>query len=557
MPHLIDARTRQRCRKKSLSAVCILAVALGVAGPAVAQNDRRGGTLIWAMGAEPATLASYLTVSPAAAQIGAKIYDGLLDYDADRQPIAALAERWETSRDGRTITFELRRGVVFHDGKPFTSADVQFSIIDVLRKHHPRGATVFQHVTAVETPDPHMAVLRLSEPAPYLLNALAAHESPMLPRHALAGKLSGSEAAKTPPVVGTGPFKLTAPAIGQPLRLSRNDRYWRKGTPALNAIEVRFVPNEGVRAALAEQGEAHLVSGLDTEEVKRASAAGSVRVKMDGADALAPMAVLSLNTARPPFDKLEVRQAIAFAIDRPALVGGVWHGFGRPGFGPIPQSHTQERLRDMPSPVNDSPPDALDRANRLLDAAGLIRKEDGIRMTLVHDVAPLGPEWQRLSEGVELQLARVGIKVSSRFETIEAWTRRLGAVGDFSMASHLIYGLSDPAIGLHRTLHSGASKTPSHFANSARWREPEADHLMDRAMTELDPVLRRQLYRDLQHVALKTAPYVWLVEMTPPVLVHRDVWNLMSAPLGLYGNFAAARFVEPGAVLPRVVGTPN
>jgi peptide/nickel transport system substrate-binding protein len=540
-----------------LAAVCVLVAALAVAGPAGAQNDRRGGKLIWAMGAEPATLAAYLTVSPAAAQIGAKIYDGLLDYDADRQPVAALAERWETSRDGRTITFELRRDVVFHDGKPFTSADVQFSIIDVLRKHHPRGATVFQHVTAVETPDPHTAVLRLSEPAPYLLTALAAHESPMLPRHALADKLSGSEAAKIPPVVGTGPFKLTAPANGQPLRLTRNERYWREGAPALNVIEVRFIANEGERATLVESGEAHLVSGLDTEAAKRASAAGTVRVKLDGADALAPMAVLSLNTARPPFDKPEVRQAMAFAIDRPALIGSVWHGFGRPGAGPIPQALTPERFRGLPMPTNYSPPDSLERANRLLDAAGLIRKEDGMRLMLVHDVAPLGPDWQRLSEVIELQLARVGIKVSSRFETIEAWMRRLGTAGDFSMASHVIYGLSDPAIGLHRTLHSGASQAPSHAANSPRWREPQADQLMDRAMTELDPVLRGQLYRGLQDLALKAAPYVWLAEMTPPVLVHRDVGNLMTAPLGLYGNFSAARFVEPGAAQPRVVGTPN
>ena len=197
-----------------------LAVSLVAAGPAAAQNDRHGGTLKWAMGAEPATLASYLTVSPAAAQIGAKIYDGLLDYDAGRLPIAALAERWETSRDGRAITFELRRDVVFHDGKPFTSADVQFSIIDVLRKHHPRGADVFQHVMAVETPDPHTAVLRLSEPAPYLLTALAAHESPMLPRHALSGQLANAGLTKAPPVVGTGPFKLAAPVAGQPLRLT-------------------------------------------------------------------------------------------------------------------------------------------------------------------------------------------------------------------------------------------------------------------------------------------------------------------------------------------------
>jgi peptide/nickel transport system substrate-binding protein len=561
MPLSIDARLKVCGGRRMAAGLCAVAVWL-VASAASAQSDRRGGTLVWAMGAEPAILASYLTVAPAAAQIGAKIYDGLLDYDAGRQPVPALAERWLVARDGRSITFHLRRDVAFHDGKPFTSADVQFTILDVLRRHHPRGATIFRHVTAVETPDAHTAVLQLSEPAPYLLTALAAHESPMLPRHALSAILAGPDRAKAPLAVGTGPFKLSVRAAGQPLRLARNEHYWRSGYPVLNAIEVRFVANETERAGLAESGEAHVVGGLDTETANRVASSGHARINLDGADALAPMAALSLNTTRPPLDKQEVRQAIAHAIDRPALIASAWHGFGRPASGPAAQILSEDRFRGLPPAASDTPADALERANRLLDAAGLPRREDGIRLTLVHDVAPLGAEWQRLSEGIEQQLARVGIKVSSRFETIEAWSRRLAEAGDFTIASLLFYGLSDPVIGLHRTLHSGAIRTVSPFANSARWRNPEADRIMDRAMVELDPFRRGRHYRELQEIALQAAPYVWLVEMTPPVLVHRDVDHVLTAPLGLHGNFAQAKFIAPGsaphaAVQPLAAGASN
>lgn len=528
----------------------VLTLLLAAVQPSPVEAQQRGGTLQWAMGAEPETLAPYLSVQPAAAQIGAKIYDGLLDYDAGRQPRPNLAERWTVAPDGRAITFHLRRDVVFHDGKPFTSADVRFSILEVLRRHHPRGIHIFRNVTAVATPDPLTAVVELSEPAPYLMTALAGHESPMLPRHLLgpmfAGPMFTREAAgpkefsKIAPLVGTGPFKLAARDAGRSVRLVRNDRYWRGGTPLLDAIEVRFEPGEAARAALAESNDAHVVSGLDTPTAKRLAAGGDWHVRLDGADALAPMAALSLNTTRPPLDKVEVRLAVALAIDRPALIASVWHGFARPATGPLPAFALAGFVEKSVTPIGAAHPDPVDRANRLLDAAGLMRRDDGVRMSLVHDVAPLGPEWQRLSEGIELQLARVGIKIASRYETLEAWVARLSQSGDFALASLPVHGLSDPVLGVHRTLHGAASLTPSPFTNSARWRHPQADALMDQAAVDLDPVSRGRGYRDLQDLAVREAPLVWLAELTPPVLVRTDAHAVMVAPHGLYGNFSQA-----------------
>lgn len=512
----------------------------------VAETPVPRDTLVWATGAEPASLAPYLSVAPIAAQIGAKIFDGLLEYDAERRPMPALAESWEVSPDGRTISFRLRRDAVFHDGKPFTSGDVKFSFEEVLRHRHPRGANVFRVVTGVDRPDQHTAVLRLSEPAPYVLTALAAHEAPMLPRHATTlptGVADGPVAA--PLLIGTGPFKVASWEPGHSLKLTRNARYWRRGEPRLSAIELRFIADERERAELTVTGGAHVVSGLDTDAVRRVTATSGLRVKLDGADALSPMAVLSLNTTRPPFDKVEARQAIAYAIDRAATIGATWQRYARPAAGPIPLSLVDGRLRELQPTLSFASTDAVERANRLLDAAGMARREDGVRLAVVHDIAPLGPEWQRLGEAVEQQLARVGIKVSSRFETIEAWMRRLGASGDFAMASHPVYGFSDPAIGLHRTLHSAGMSPSGQFANSARWRNVDADRLMDQAMAELDGLVRGRLYRELQEIVLQASPYVWLAELTPPVLVHRDLKGVMVGPLGLYGNWSGAHFEAP------------
>jgi peptide/nickel transport system substrate-binding protein len=557
-----------------------IAVSLGLlaasltCGSAKAQN--RGGSLQWIMGAEPEILAPYFSVSPVAAQVGAKIYDGLLDYDEDRRPVPALAERWEIAPDGRSITFHLRRDVVFHDGQPFTSADVRFSILEVLRRHHARGAVVFRSVTAIETPDPLTAIIQLSEPAPHLLAALAGHESPMLPRHALGPVLATHAKTQVPLaqatlVVGNGPFKLASRTVGQGVRLVRHARYWRQGLPLLDTIDIQFASDDNARAALAEHGGAHLVSGLDTQTAQRLKTSVPLVPRLDGARSQGAIAVLSLNTSRHPFDKIEVRQAVALAIDRPQLIASVWHGFARPASGPFPDwvtgpepggiapavGHTAvEKSRHEPGHWRRAAPTAIERANVLLDAAGLPRREDGFRFVLVHDVAPLGPEWQRLGEAIELQLARVGIKVSSRFETIEAWMQRLSGGGDFDLASHAVYGFSDPAISLHRTLHGGAASSPSPFSNTARWRNREVDALLDRAQVELDVGRRQQAYRQVGEMAREASPVVWLVELTPPVLAHPTVQRIMMAPLGLHGNFAEAYIASSGAPGPTVDARP-
>ena len=122
---------------------------------------------------EPPTLASYQSTAGPVGQVATKVYEGLLEYDFELKPVPSLAQSWTVSADGKTVTFKLQPGVKFHDGKPFTSADVQFSVMDVLKKVHPRGVNTFRAVTAVDTPDPMTAVFRLSEPAPYMMMALS------------------------------------------------------------------------------------------------------------------------------------------------------------------------------------------------------------------------------------------------------------------------------------------------------------------------------------------------------------------------------------------------
>src|SRR5258707_14597173 len=164
-------------RRATLLGLSALALPGGIAYAA----PRRGGTLTFLMTSEPNTLMSGTTTATTALTVSAKTTEGLLEYDYDIKPPPLLATEWSISPDGKTYTFKLRPNVKFHDGKPFTSADVAYSI-QLLKTVHPRGRNTFANVAEVQTPDPLTAVIVLSKPAPYLIKALTAAESPWMPR---------------------------------------------------------------------------------------------------------------------------------------------------------------------------------------------------------------------------------------------------------------------------------------------------------------------------------------------------------------------------------------
>ena len=143
-------------------------------GGAAAHAQNAGGSLVFLVQPEPPTMAGYVSTSGPIGLLGPKIYDGLFDYDNDGKMVPVLAESVDVSEDGKTVTFNLRKGVSWHDGKPFTSADVQFTIMEVLKKVHPRGPNSFKEVNSIDTPDAHTAVFNLGNPAPYMLRALSA-----------------------------------------------------------------------------------------------------------------------------------------------------------------------------------------------------------------------------------------------------------------------------------------------------------------------------------------------------------------------------------------------
>jgi len=246
-----------------------------------------------------------------------------------------------------------------------------------------------------------------------------------------------------------------------------------------------------------------------------------------------------INTKKAPFDNQKVRQAIAYAVDRQFIIDNIWFGYGKPATGPMSSNVAPSGLYTA-DVTKYQVPDGIEKANKLLDEAGLPRKEGGIRFEMVHDITPYGPEWQRFGEVVQQRLALVGIKATLRYEDVATWLKRVYTDYDFNLTSNFLYNLPDPVLGVHRAIHGSLIKQGTVFVNGAQWSNPRADELMDKATVEPELKKRAEYYHEVQKIVVEGSPIVWVFELNFPTVVNKRYKDVITSPLGIYTNFAGA-----------------
>ena len=527
-----------RIRITAALSAAFIAVAMAVAGPALAA--KKGGTMVMIVQPEPPTLASYLSTSGPIGMVAAKVYDGLLEYDLNLQPQPSLAESWDLSDDGKTLTFKLRQGVVFHDGKPLTAADVQFSIMQVAKVTHPRGPNTFHSVTSIDTPDDHTVVLNLDQAAPYMMMAFSGYETPILPKHIFSkGDLRSHPNANKP--IGSGPFKFAEWRKGAFIRLDRNDDYWKEGQPYLDRIVARFIADPSTRTAALEKGEAHFAAmgAVPFNDAKKLADSPDVTITTKGHELISPVAELLLNTRRPPLDNVAVRKAIAYAIDRNFVIDNIWFGYGKPATGPMSSNFAPSGLyTDQVQTYQTA--DGVDKANQILDEAGFAKNAEGIRFELMHDSLPYGQEWTRFGEYIAQALGKIGIKVNIRQEDVARWLKRTYTDNDFDTTANYLYNLSDPVVGVHRAVVSEAIKKGRVFSNGSGWSDPKVDDLLAKATVEPNTGKRGGFYAEALKIVADEIPIIWTHEMNFPTAINKQFKDVIVSPLGVYSNFDRA-----------------
>ncbi len=461
--------------------------------------------LVIAQGGDPGALNPAVTTSGNTHPVTDQIFNGLVGLDEAFNPIPELAERWVVEEDGRTYRFSLRPGVQWHDGRPFTSADVKFTFEEALLKYHSRTRAALEGlIVGIDAPDPLTAVFRLRRPYSPLLQRLDVVEASIIPRHQYEGHdLLAGEPTRRP--IGTGPFRFVSYSPGDRVVLERNPAYFKPGLPGVDRLVFRIFPNAATATAALERGEVDYVGGVPGADVPRLRKTAGIAVVpgTGGSGGSVCQDVLIPNLTRPPFSDVSVRRAVAHAIDRPFIVERVYFGQGRPATGPISRLLTWAYTPD----VRQYPHDTA-AARRLLDEAGWQPRGNRPRFSLTFTHAT---SHQRLGQALREQMKAVGITLELETLDFNAAVEKVFIKKDFDLGFASYCNGADPDIGVRRVyVSTNIGALP--FSNGAGYRNPRIDQLFDEGASAADRASRRPRYVEIQRVLAEDVPYFWIID---------------------------------------------
>lgn len=479
-------------------------------------------------------LTSGLSTDGIAQQISTKIFDGLFAYDDNLNTVPQLATSSAWSKDGLGLTLNLRPGVRWHDGQPFTSADVAFSALNLWKQYHSRGRTTFANLLAVDTPDATTATFRLSQPAPYLMSALSSAESQILPKHIYAGTDPLSNPHDIAPI-GTGPFRYDVWKRGEYVGLLRNEEYWGRPQPYLDQIMFRVLSDSAAMAAALETEEIHIAAGVQPADLIRLSQLKGLAVDPPAIRSYT-YAGLAFNLDRPKFRDVRIRRAIAYAIDQSFILKNVYLGYAAVGTGPIPPSLTPFYTADVPHYSFDPA-----KAAALLDEAGLKPDERGVRLSAVFCPQVTTDVTRRQAEYIKQAVGKIGIRLEIQTADFAGFIRRVYTERNFDICTYVGAAGPDPAIGTQRIFWSKNYKPGVAFSNVANYASAAADHYLEAAQVETDTDKRVEFYRQFQRVVQTDLPLIPLAAPDVNVVRTRRVTQYRTTADGIYGNFADAR----------------
>ncbi|HEX7898222.1 MAG TPA: ABC transporter substrate-binding protein [Planctomycetota bacterium] len=455
-------------RRAVLSLLALFAACSGEPSPA-------GQVLIWARGGDSSTLDPAEIEWGEDVKISQNIQETLVAYrtrSADLEP--RLATSWAFSDDGLKATFELRDGVLFHDGSAFDAEDVVFSFQRLLDPNHPRKprsapyAPSFGMVEAVKADGPRKVVFTLKTPSAVFLGNLALFTGGIVPSE------SGDDLGRKP--VGTGPYRLARWEKDVKIELERFDRYWGP-KPAIPSVIVIPVASPQTAVEKLRRGEAHVVDHPTLSDAQALKNDPAARVlSLPGMN----IAFLAFNMKRPPYNHPSFRRAVSLALDRKAINALVLHGLGEPASNVVPPSV----WKDV------APPYEEDLAKAKAALAEVRPPPKDVELMYNTLPRPYNPEPQRLAEAVRDQLRRIGLEVKLVAYDRPAFNEKYKVDGHPMYLSGWIADVADPDNFFHPLLHGESKKG----LNGSFFDDPAFNTAVSGAQRERDPAKRRALF---------------------------------------------------------------
>lgn len=484
---------------------------------------QRGGTLKVGLLVRPDTLDPHRTYTLGAIQVHNNIYNGILKTVYANEKLTFepdLAESWE--QESATVhLLRLRKAIKFHDGSPFDAQALAWSLSRV--KSPDTGSPHAWKLTLlekVEIVDDYTVQLHFSKPYPFFRVAMTGstgRAGTMVPKSAVD---KWSDEFGVHPV-GTGPFLFVEWIKNNRITLERNPQYFEVGKdgkplPYLDKVEFRLVDDVTSAITALETGELDGLSAVPFHYVGRLRRNPSLVLhETVGGN----WTHVTFNTTQPPFDDVNLRRAVAYGIDREALIKQVYAGCAIPAHGPIspPMTDFYSETFELGKTGQAYAPNL---ARRYLAQS---QYSKGVEVSLL---ARGEEEFAQVATVVKSQLERLGIKVKIDVLDVPAFNKRFEK-GEFDMVTwHWVADL-DPDETLYPELRTGEKW------NSGSWSNAEFDALVDEAQITADPTLRAHLYQKAQAIIADQCPVAVLVHKKEYKVFNKRVRGFVQIPADL------------------------
>jgi peptide/nickel transport system substrate-binding protein len=497
--------------------------------PALGQQPNTSATITWGEDRDLRTLDPRVTESRHEAQVIMQVFESLIFRDTDGKFYPWLADSWQYSPDGKSITFKLRRGVRFHDGTPFTAEAVKFTFDSIKNpKLGSKAAIDFLGPYAgTDIVDSHTVRVRWNEPfGPALTNLsnpwLLSIVSPS------AVKKAGDDGFAQRPV-GTGPFKFVEWVPKVRVVLERNDEYrWaprafkHQGPARVRRLVIRIIPDASTRVAALEKGEIDVADQVPPVAVRSLRGNNSLNVLIGDVSGI-PLSFL-FNVAKEPLDDVNVRRAFIHAVNRPAIVQKVLFGTSKAAFGPITPT-----TPGYWAGVEQMYPYDPERAKKLLDEAGWKVGADGIRAKDGKSLEVYLPWIFDRDVPTEVQAAVKAVGIKLNFEIVPPAKEDEIVLNNQYNIGGIRWVAVDPSV-MSVMLHSRNIPAPGKYAfNWSRFSSEQMDRLLARADATVNPQQRNRVLAEIQKLAIEQAVMMPIHISTQPVGYRRSVRDLKFA----------------------------
>ena len=471
----------------------VLTIAMVIPITYAQQKPIYGGTLIVAQGVEPPGLDPTTATSTAIPRIVySNVLEGLVKIDRNGKIAPALAKDYKISKDGKEYTFILKKGVKFHDGKPFDAEDVKFTLDRALDPKtavpHPE---YYKDIESVQIMDSHQVKIKLKHVNSMFLFNLSRGDSVIVNKRAV-------DRLKSAPI-GTGPFKFVEWVRGDHVTLTKFEGYHRNGIPYLDQIIFKFIGDPSAQIASLKAGNIDVIAyDVSPENALLLEKIPKFRV-LNGYTTT--KVILSTNHSRKPFNDLRIRRSMAHAIDRSALIKGAMSGYGTPiGSHMDPGNPYYIDLTSV-YPYNPQ------KSKQLLKEAGYPNGFEAVlKLPERYSYA------KRTGEIIADMLSQVGIKLKIELTEWGQWIERVFNHADYDLT---VIGHAEP-------FDINIYAKPSYYF---RYDSPKFQEMLKKAEMEVNPKVRKRLYITCQKIIAEDTVNGFLFVLPSLPTMRKEVMN--------------------------------